>query len=52
MDTIKSYDPDLVILGPAFNAGRYGMACGKIGATVMEELDILLLLVYTKKPRN
>lgn len=40
MDMIKSYDPDLVILGPAFNAGRYGMACGKIGATVMEELDI------------
>ncbi len=40
MEMIKSYDPDLVILGPAFNAGRYGMACGKVGSTVMEELDI------------
>lgn len=40
MDMIKSYEPDLVVLGPAFNAGRYGIACGKVGAAVMEELEI------------
>src|SRR3989304_3665073 len=27
---IQGYSPDLVIAGPAFNAGRYGMACGAI----------------------
>jgi betaine reductase len=27
---IQGYDPDLVVAGPAFNAGRYGMACGAI----------------------
>ena len=28
---IKDFNPDLVIAGPAFNAGRYGMACGTVG---------------------
>ncbi len=27
---IQGYGPDLVVAGPAFNAGRYGMACGAI----------------------
>ena len=27
---IRGYHPDLVVAGPAFNAGRYGMACGGI----------------------
>ncbi len=27
---IRGYHPDLVVAGPAFNAGRYGMACGAI----------------------
>lgn len=27
---IEKYKPDIVIAGPAFNAGRYGMACGNI----------------------
>lgn len=26
----RDYEPDLVVAGPAFNAGRYGMACGAI----------------------
>ena len=28
--TIEEEKPDLVIAGPAFNAGRYGLACGNI----------------------
>lgn len=40
LDMIKSYSPDLVIAGPAFNAGRYGVACGTVGKMVMEELNI------------
>ena len=27
---LEKYKPDIVIAGPAFNAGRYGMACGNI----------------------
>lgn len=40
LDMIKSYQPDLVIAGPAFNAGRYGMAAGAVSQAVMEQLDI------------
>jgi betaine reductase len=28
VETLKQYHADLLIAGPAFNAGRYGMACG------------------------
>lgn len=27
---IKEYDPDLIIAGPSFYAGRYGFACGHV----------------------
>ncbi|MCR3923004.1 MAG: glycine/betaine/sarcosine/D-proline family reductase selenoprotein B, partial [Firmicutes bacterium] len=27
---IKQFSPDLVLAGPAFNAGRYGVACGEV----------------------
>ncbi len=37
---IQGYGPDLVVAGPAFNAGRYGMACGAICKTVGETLGI------------
>ena len=36
---IKARNVDLVIAGPAFNAGRYGMACG-IVCKIAYELDI------------
>ena len=31
---------DLVLAGPAFNAGRYGLACGAVGAGAGERLGI------------
>lgn len=40
MEMIESYNPDLVIAGPAFNAGRYGMAAGAVSEAVMERLNI------------
>lgn len=40
LDMIRAFKPDLVIAGPAFNAGRYGVACGDISATVIAELGI------------
>lgn len=40
LEMIKSYSPDLVIVGPGFNAGRYGMACGMVAQMVDEQLKI------------
>lgn len=37
---VKEQNPDLFIAGPAFNAGRYGVACGTIAAAVQNELGI------------
>ncbi len=33
---IRDFNPDLIIAGPAFNAGRYGMACGTVGKIAHE----------------
>ncbi len=40
IDLIKSYSPDLFVAGPAFNAGRYGVACGAIAKAVEAQLGI------------
>jgi len=37
---ITPYQPDIVIAGPAFNAGRYGVACGAVCRAVQEKLGI------------
>ncbi len=40
IEEIRSYAPDVVIAGPAFNAGRYGPNCGALCAAVQRELGI------------
>jgi len=40
LEMVKKYNPDLFIAGPAFNAGRYGVACGSICKAVKEKLNI------------
>ena len=40
---IKTANPDIFIAGPAFNAGRYGVACGTICDAVRQELGIPVL---------
>ena len=37
---LKDVDFDIFFAGPAFQAGRYGMACGEIGKAVKEEFDV------------
>jgi len=37
---LTPYRPDVVIAGPAFNAGRYGVACGAVCQAVQEKLGI------------
>ena len=36
VDLIRGHEPDLVVAGPAFNAGRYGVACGTVAAACEE----------------
>jgi len=40
LEMIQGYQPDLVIVGPGFNAGRYGMACGMVAKMVTETLKV------------
>lgn len=40
LEMVKSQNPDIFIAGPAFNAGRYGVACGTVCEMVQEELGI------------
>jgi glycine reductase len=37
---VAAQQPDLVIAGPAFLAGRYGVACGALCAAVQRELKV------------
>ena len=47
---LRGYDPDLVVAGPAFNAGRYGMACGAI-CQALEPLGIpAITAMYKENP--
>jgi glycine reductase len=51
LEMIKPYEPELFIAGPAFNAGRYGVACGAISKAVQEELKIPAgTAMYTENP--
>ena len=51
LDMVKSQNPDIFIAGPAFNAGRYGVACGTITDAVQEELHIPVLTgMYKENP--
>lgn len=51
LEMIKKYNPDLFIAGPAFNAGRYGVACGSICKAVKENLNIPVVTgMYVENP--
>jgi len=43
LEMIRGAKPDVFIAGPAFNAGRYGVACGIICDAVKEALGIPVL---------
>jgi glycine reductase complex component B subunit gamma len=40
LQLIAAQSPDLVVAGPAFQAGRYGVACGALGAAVQAQLKV------------
>ncbi|MEG0108266.1 MAG: glycine/betaine/sarcosine/D-proline family reductase selenoprotein B, partial [Lachnospiraceae bacterium] len=48
---VKPYKPDLFLAGPAFNAGRYGVACGNVAKAVEAKLGIPVLTgMYVENP--
>ncbi len=40
VDLIRQFKPDVVVAGPAFGSGRYGLACGQVCAAVQESLKV------------
>lgn len=59
MDTVKAFikekveevQPDMVIAGPAFNAGRFGIACGDVCSYVVENFQIPAITgLYEENP--
>lgn len=51
LNMIKEKAPDGVICGPAFNAGRYGVACGTVAAAVKEQLGLPVVTgMYKENP--
>ncbi len=51
VEMVKKYEPDVFVAGPAFNAGRYGVACGTICKAVEERLGIPVVSgMYEENP--
>jgi glycine reductase len=51
IEMIKKYKPDGFIAGPAFNAGRYGTACGGMCEIVSKQLGIPVVSgMYPENP--
>ncbi len=49
-NVLNVHQPDMVVTGPAFNAGRYGMACGTV-AQVAAEMGIPVISgIYPENP--
>lgn len=47
----EEISPDIVFLGPAFNAGRYGISCGNIASAISKKLNIPTLTgMYPENP--
>ncbi len=48
---LEQYKPDVFVAGPAFNAGRYGVACGTICKAVEDRLGIPAVTgMYVENP--
>lgn len=51
LEMVKGLDTDLLIAGPAFNAGRFGMACGDLCAYLDEILGVKTVTgMYVENP--
>ncbi|MBI4338862.1 MAG: glycine/betaine/sarcosine/D-proline family reductase selenoprotein B, partial [Chloroflexi bacterium] len=46
LEAVRRLRPDVLVAGPAFNAGRYGFACAEVCETVARELGIPCVTGY------
>lgn len=50
-EALEKIQPDLVVAGPAFNAGRYGMACAGVAEFANKEMGITVVSgMYEENP--
>lgn len=49
-EALDRFKPDVVIAGPAFNAGRYGLACGEIGKLAESRGIKAVAAMYEENP--
>ena len=48
---IAEVNPDMVVAGPAFNAGRYGLACGLVGRLTKTKMGIpAIVAMFPENP--
>lgn len=51
LKALRDTDADLLVAGPAFNAGRYGLACAAICAAAAESLDLpVITALFPENP--
>lgn len=51
LEAVRQHQPHVVIAGPAFNAGRYGFACGEVCKAVAEQLQLpTVTAMYHENP--
>ena len=51
VECVAAYKPDVFVAGPAFTAGRYGIACGASCAAVSKKLGIpVVTAMYEENP--
>lgn len=51
LNMVKEAAPDVFVAGPAFNAGRYGVACSEISKAVAQQLNIPVVTgMYIENP--
>ncbi|MDP8992133.1 MAG: glycine/betaine/sarcosine/D-proline family reductase selenoprotein B, partial [Actinomycetota bacterium] len=47
---VKQAEPDLVVVGPAFSSGRYGLACGRLAAAAVGEGMAVVAAMHEDNP--
>ncbi len=51
LELVRELNPDALVAGPAFNAGRYGLACGLIARAAAHELNLPVITgMYIENP--
>lgn len=50
LNALKHYQPDVVVAGPAFHAGRYGLACGEVCKLAVEHGIAAVTAMHPENP--